>query len=173
MAIDPGRTYLIKGSTLETLLRRARTILTGAGLLHQDLANGDRLIYLDPKATFQAEESRIPFEVYSEGLTVKIEPGVLAGEYLEPDDKDDFTEGTWTLWAKVVIDPDNASVVSADMLWLDEDSPPADTASDFHTPVAQYRLFEDDTAELDQYLYGPINILPTGGNAGKWAIIFI
>lgn len=113
----------------------------------------------------------LPFQVIiASELILKAEAGLLGGVSIASPEVENPSDGTWNLFAKVIINSSTGAITSSTVEWSDDDVP-EDTTTNYHLNIARVELVDGvaDPTYSSQYTYGPISVVVGGGFNSRYA----
>jgi hypothetical protein len=138
--------------------------------------NSTNWVYTDTRASSSLPRKStittyLPFQVIIASETLlKAEAGVLGNVNINSPEEEDPADGTWRLFAKVIINSSTGAITSSTVEWVNGDVP-ADTTTNYHREIARVILVDGvaNPADSIQYTYGPISVVVGGGRDSRYA----
>jgi hypothetical protein len=146
--------------------------LSSANELAYDSTNW---VYTDTRASSSLPRKStittyLPFQVIiASELLLKAEAGVLGNASIDSPEEENPADGTWHLFAKVIINSSTGDITSSTVEWVNGDVP-SDTTTNYHLKIARVDLEDGIAAGFSmQYTYGPISVVIGGGRDSRYA----
>jgi hypothetical protein len=103
-------------------------------------------------------------------LMLKAEAGLLGNVTINSPEEENPADGTWHLFAKVIINSSTGAITSSTVEWV-KGEVPSDTTTNYHLKIARVDLEDGIAIGFSmQYTYGPISVVVGGGQNSRYAV---
>lgn len=148
---------------------RANTITSISGGRLKQTGNGV-IIDVTPTKISKPRKDVLPFEVSSAGNDLTAAPGIFGNVEFEEIVKTDAADGTWRLYGKITLDPDNGILSGEDVAWYA--TAQTSTTTTFYHQIGRADI-TGGAATVSNSNYGPVNINVAGDVTNAWTVFFV
>jgi len=111
----------------------------------------------------------LPFQIQASGGKLVAAPGTVHTTAVEKTEITKPSNGTWTFFVKVTINTTTGEITDASAEW--SKSEPDDSETEFHRVMAKVEIANGSVDSVDQFDFGPVNVIMRGSTTGSWAAI--